>query len=128
MAGRQRVALALRVGRRETPTLSGIVEPSTVVLAGSAIGMVRPKERLTRANIAHGDAIVVFDSSGTTPRSDAGARDRVRGRPTGTSTPLRDGRTYGEALLDPTHLRPAIEDASTECGHSTPSTSPAMVG
>ena len=51
-------------GGGETPTLSGVVEAAAVVLAGSAIGIVKPKGRLIRANIQHGDAIVLFESSG----------------------------------------------------------------
>ena len=38
-----------------------------MVLAGSAVGIIQPKGRLIRANIQHGDAIVVFESSGCTP-------------------------------------------------------------
>ena len=98
-------------GGGETPTLSGIVDPSTVVLAGSAIGIVHPKGRLIRANIVHGDAIVVFDSSGIHANGLTLARAIAARAPNGYLTPLRDGRTYGEALLEPTHIYvPAIED------------------
>ena len=51
-------------GGGETPTLSGVVEAAAVVLAGSAIGMIKPKGRMIRANVQHGDAIVMFESSG----------------------------------------------------------------
>lgn len=91
-------------GGGETPTLSGIVEAGTVVLAGSAIGMIKPKGRLIRANIQHGDAIVLFESSGIHANGLTLARAIAERAPNGYLTPLRDGRPYGEALLDPTHI------------------------
>jgi phosphoribosylformylglycinamidine cyclo-ligase len=98
-------------GGGETATLSGVVEPSTVVLAGSAIGIIQPKGRLIRANIEHGDAIVVFESSGVHANGLTLARAIAARAPNGYLTPLRDGRPYGDALLDPTHIYvPAIEE------------------
>ena len=98
-------------GGGETPTLSGVVEATTVVLAGSAIGMIKPKGRLIRANIQHGDAIVMFESSGIHANGLTLARAIAERAPKGYLTPLGDGRPYGEALLDPTHIYVgAIED------------------
>lgn len=91
-------------GGGETPTLSGVVEAAAVVLAGSAIGMIKPKGRLIRANIQHGDAIVMFASSGIHANGLTLARAIAERAPNGYLTPLSDGRTYGEALLDPTHI------------------------
>ena len=91
-------------GGGETPTLSGIVEPASVALAGSAIGMVKPKGRLIRANIEHGDAIVLFESSGIHANGLTLARAIAERAPNGYLTPLSDGRPYGEALLDATHI------------------------
>ena len=101
-------------GGGETPTLGGVVEPHAVVLAGSAIGMVKPKERLIRANIQDGDAIVLFESSGIHANGLTLARAIAERAPRGYLTPLRDGRPYGEALLDPTHIYVGvIEDCLT---------------
>lgn len=119
-------------GCGETPTLKGVVIPGTVVLSGSAIGIIKPKERLIRANIQPGDAIVLIASSGihanglTMARKIAERRDGfwkklahfffpklfpLRALPNGYLTKLSDGRTYGEALLDPTIIYvPLIED------------------
>jgi phosphoribosylformylglycinamidine cyclo-ligase len=98
-------------GGGETPTLAGIVERTTVVLAGSAIGMIKPKGRLIRGNIQPGDAIVLFESSGIHANGLTLARAIAERAQNGYLTPLRDGRPYGEALLDPTHIYvPAIED------------------
>jgi phosphoribosylformylglycinamidine cyclo-ligase len=98
-------------GGGETPTLSGVVEAATVVLAGSAIGVIKPKGRLIRGNIQHGDAIVMFESSGIHANGLTLARAIADRAPNGYLTLLRDGRPYGEALLDPTHIYVgAIED------------------
>lgn len=91
-------------GGGETPTLGGVVDAAAVVLAGSAIGMIKPKGRLIRANMQHGDAIVLFESSGIHANGLTLARAIAERAPNGYLTPLRDGRTYGEALLDPTHI------------------------
>ena len=97
-------------GGGETPTLSGVVEAATVVLAGSAVGVIKPKGQLIRANIEHGDAIVAFESSGIHANGLTLARAIAARAPNGYLTPLRDGRTYGEALLDATHIYvPIIE-------------------
>jgi phosphoribosylformylglycinamidine cyclo-ligase len=98
-------------GGGETPTLAGVVEPGAVVLAGSAIGMIKPKGRLIRSNVEHGDAIVMFESSGVHANGLTLARAIAARAPNGFLTPLSDGRPYGEALLDPTHIYvPVIED------------------
>jgi len=98
-------------GGGETPTLSGVVEAATVVLAGSAIGVIKPKGRLIRGNIQHGDAIVMFGSSGIHANGLTLARAVADRAPNGYLTLLSDGRPYGESLLDPTHIYVgAIED------------------
>jgi phosphoribosylformylglycinamidine cyclo-ligase len=91
-------------GGGETPTLAGVVEPHAVVLAGSAIGLIKPKARLIRANIQPGDAIVLFESSGIHANGLTLARAIAERAPNGYLTPLSDGRPYGEALLDPTYI------------------------
>ena len=99
-------------GCGETPTLKGIVMPETVVLSGSAIGLVKPKERLIRAsNIQHGDAIIIIESSGIHANGLTLAREIAAKLPEGYMTKLSDGRTYGETLLDPTCIYvPVVED------------------
>src|SRR3989344_4843881 len=91
-------------GGGETPTLKGVVAPEAVVLSGSAIGIVKPKERLIAPNIQHGDAIVAFESSGIHANGLTLARTIADKLPDGYLTKLPDGRTYGETLLDPTHI------------------------
>lgn len=98
-------------GGGETPTLKHVVMPGTVVLSGSAMGMVRPKERLIKANIQHGDAIILIESSGIHANGLTMAREIADKLPDGYLTKLEDGRSYGETLLDPTYIYvPLIED------------------
>ncbi len=90
-------------GGGETPTLKGIVSPGTAVLSGSAIGLVKPKERLiTSDKIQAGDVIVLFHSSGIHANGLTMARAIAEKLPQGYLTDIGDGRTYGEALLEPT--------------------------
>lgn len=112
-------------GGGETPTLKGVVVPEAVVLSGSAIGIVAPKERLIAGPIKHGDTIVIIESSGihanglTLARKIGERKDGfwqklghlfspnrflLQSLPDGYLTKLKDGRTYGETLLDPTHI------------------------
>jgi len=96
-------------GGGETPTLKGVVVPEAVVLSGSAMGIVKPKERLITAdNIRHGDAIILIESSGIHANGLTMARKIADKLPKGYLTKLDDGRTYGETLLDPTYIYVAL--------------------
>jgi phosphoribosylformylglycinamidine cyclo-ligase len=99
-------------GGGETPTLRDIVAPSTAVLAGSAMGIVKPKNRLLSPDkIRHGDAIVLLASSGIHANGLTLARRIAEKLPDGYLTRLSNGRTYGETLLDPTYIYvPIVED------------------
>ena len=98
-------------GGGETPTLKDIIVPEAVILSGSAIGAVKPKRRLMRPeNIQHGDAIILISSSGIHANGLTMARKIADKLQDGYLTKLHDGRTYGEALLDPTLIYvPLIE-------------------
>jgi phosphoribosylformylglycinamidine cyclo-ligase len=100
-------------GGGETPTLKGIVVPGTVVLSGSAMGLVKPKERLISPDrIQHGDAIMFAESSGIHANGLTMARHIAEGLPEGYLTKIGSeacrhdgcGRYYGDALLDPTFI------------------------
>ena len=88
-------------GGGETPTLRGIVDPATIVLAGSALGLIRPKSRRITGNVKDGDAIVLLASSGVHTNGLTLCRAIAEQLPQGYLTPIGDGRPYGEALLDP---------------------------
>jgi phosphoribosylformylglycinamidine cyclo-ligase len=99
-------------GCGETPTLKDVVMPETIILSGSALGLVKPKERLITADdIQHGDVIILIESSGIHANGLTMAREIASELPDGYLTLLEDGRTYGETLLDPSHIYVAfIED------------------
>jgi phosphoribosylformylglycinamidine cyclo-ligase len=89
-------------GGGETPTLKGMPDP---VLAGSALGIIKPKELIIDPNnIQHGDAIIMLASSGIHANGLTMARKIADKLPDGYLTMLPDDRTYGETLLDPTPI------------------------
>jgi phosphoribosylformylglycinamidine cyclo-ligase len=88
-------------GGGETPTLKGLVNPETIVLAGSAIGRIRPKSLRITGDVRDGDAIVLLASSGVHTNGLTLCRALADRLPQGYLTRIDDGRTYGEALLDP---------------------------
>jgi len=88
-------------GGGETPTLRGIVNPETIVLAGSAIGRVRPKSNRITGDVRDGDAIVLLASSGVHTNGLTLCRALADRLPQGYLTRMDDGRAYGAALLDP---------------------------
>jgi phosphoribosylformylglycinamidine cyclo-ligase len=92
-------------GGGETPTLSDIVAPATIDLAGSAIGRIAPKTRLVLGEkLVAGDAIILIESSGIHANGLTLARAIASRLPKGYGTPLENGELYGEALLRPTHI------------------------
>ena len=103
-------------GGGETPTLKGVVVQEAVVLSGSAIGIIKPKERLIAGQIQHGDAIVIIESSGIHANGLTLARKIADKLPEGYLTKLSDGRTYGETLLDPTHIFVGLVEDCLDAG------------
>jgi phosphoribosylformylglycinamidine cyclo-ligase len=88
-------------GGGETPTLREIVEPATIVLAGSAVGRIAPKSLRILGDVRDGDAIVFLASSGVHTNGLTLCRRIAAQLPHGFQTPIGDGRSYGEALLAP---------------------------
>jgi phosphoribosylformylglycinamidine cyclo-ligase len=88
-------------GGGETPALKGIVRPETIVLAGSALGRIEPKSRRIVGDVRDGDIILLLASSGVQTNGLTLCRTIADKLPAGYLTPIGDGRTYGEALLDP---------------------------
>lgn len=92
-------------GGGETPTLKTIIEPDTIDLAGSAVGIISPKKRLTLGSkLRAGDAIILLESSGIHSNGLTLARAIADKVPKGYAAKLSDGSTYGETLLTPTHI------------------------
>lgn len=104
-------------GGGETPTLKGIIVPGTVDLAGATFGVIEPKSRLIDSSrIRHGDAIIIIESSGVHANGLTLMRRIADKLPEGYLTKLPDGRTYGETLLDPTHIYTALVEDCFNAG------------
>jgi len=90
-------------GGGESPSLSGLVSPSEIELAGSAVGAVpNGRSAILGAELGPGDEIVFVASSGLHANGASLARLIADELTDGYATRLPSGRTYGEALLDPT--------------------------
>ena len=109
--------LGVAWGGGETPCLTGVVEEGAIDLAASCVGIIRPKSQLTLGeDLAAGDAIVLLESSGIHANGLTLARRLSERLPAGYATIMPGGRTYGEALLDPTVLYPPVTEAVFEAG------------
>jgi len=103
-------------GGGETPALKGIVEPEAIVLAGSALGRIRPKSLRIAGDVRDGDAIVLLRSSGVHTNGLTLCRALADRLPEGYLTPIPGGRSYGEALLDPSVIYVRFVAACQEAG------------
>ncbi|MBI2029142.1 phosphoribosylformylglycinamidine cyclo-ligase [Candidatus Gottesmanbacteria bacterium] len=92
-------------GGGETPTLSGINMENTINLAGSGVGIIKPKQKLVDAdNLQENDAIILLESSGVHANGISLTRKLAKKLKKGYKTKLPSNRMYGEALLTPTTL------------------------
>jgi phosphoribosylformylglycinamidine cyclo-ligase len=103
-------------GGGETPTLRGIVDPSTIVRAGSALGRIWPKSLRIEGDARDGDVIVLVASSGVHTNGLTLCRAMAERLPEGYLTRISDGRVYGEALLDPSVIYVRLIAALQESG------------
>jgi phosphoribosylformylglycinamidine cyclo-ligase len=103
-------------GGGETPALKGIVNPNTIVLAGSAIGRVQPKTNRIVGDVRDGDAIIALASSGVHTNGLTLCRALADRIPEGYLTKIGDGRSYGEALLDPSVIYVRFITAAQQAG------------
>ncbi len=104
-------------GGGETPTLKGIIEPDTIDVSGSAVGIIKPKERLTLGErLAPGDAIVLIESSGIHANGLTLARTIASHLPQEYATLLSNGKGYGESLLVPTYMYAGLTRDFFEAG------------
>jgi phosphoribosylformylglycinamidine cyclo-ligase len=92
-------------GGGESPTLSGLVAPEEIDLAGSAIGRIPDAiEPILGERLAAGDEIVLIASSGLHANGASLVRHLATSVPGGLSEPLPSGRSFGEAVLDPSRI------------------------
>lgn len=100
----------------ETQTLKGMVTPGTCVLGGSAFGIIKPKGLRVRNKVEAGDAIIFLASSGVQTNGLTLCRALAERMPEGYLTKISDGRSYGEALLDPSVIYVQFMAACQEAG------------
>jgi phosphoribosylformylglycinamidine cyclo-ligase len=92
-------------GGGETQSLSGVVAPGALEFAGSAFGIISSEKHLVQGkNLEAGDAIVLVESSGPHANGISLIREIADGLPEGYQTLLKDGLSFGEAALAPSHL------------------------
>lgn len=91
-------------GGGETPALKGLIEPSTIVLAGSAVGTIAPKSLRILGDVREGDAILFLASSGVQTNGLTLCRKIAEALPGRYSTRISDGKTLGESLLAPSTI------------------------
>ncbi|MGH2854712.1 MAG: AIR synthase-related protein, partial [Solirubrobacteraceae bacterium] len=92
-------------GGGESPSLTDLLAPAEIELAGSALGFVPPPgEPLLGDDLAPGDEIVLIASSGLHANGASLARRIAAQLPEGLLTELPDGERFGEALLAPSLL------------------------
>lgn len=87
-------------GGGESPSLPGLVAAGDIELAGSAVGLV-PGAPILGEELVPGDELVLVRSSGLHANGASLARKIASELPEGYSTKLPSGRSFGEALLDP---------------------------
>jgi phosphoribosylformylglycinamidine cyclo-ligase len=95
-------------GGGETPALKGLVKEEAIILAGSAMGRIHPKQLRITGDVQEGDAIILLASSGVHANGLTLCRELATRLPNGYLTKLEDGRTYGDTLLDPSVIYSAF--------------------
>ena len=89
-------------GGGESPALAGLVSSDDIELAGSAVGLVPSgRDPILGAELMPGDEIVLVASSGLHTNGASLARRVAARLLDGYGTLLPSGRSFGEAVLDP---------------------------
>ena len=95
-------------GGGETPTLKDIIQPQTIDLGGSAVGVVHSDEPILGQRLAVNDVIILVESSGIHTNGISFVRMLATRDRDFYKIKLPDGRLLGEALLTPTNLYVAL--------------------
>jgi len=96
-------------GGGESPSLAGLVRESEVELAGAAVGALPAgRSAILGERLKAGDEIVLVASSGMHANGASLARLLAERLPEGYATELPSGRSFGEALLDPSAMYVAL--------------------
>lgn len=104
-------------GGGESPSLADLVAAGDIELAGSAVGLVPEGHApLLGKELAAGDEIVLVASSGLHANGASLARMVATQLPDGYRTPLPSGRSFGEALLDPSLIYARLVEVLLDSG------------
>jgi phosphoribosylformylglycinamidine cyclo-ligase len=103
-------------GGGETPALKNLVCDDTIVLAGSALGRIKPKELRIGGKLEAGDAMVFLASSGIHANGLTLCRDLAARLPQGYLTPVTESQNFAQALLAPTRIYVPFVQACQEAG------------
>ena len=99
-------------GGGESPTLSGLIAPDAIDLAGSAVGLVPAGQSpILGDRLTDGDEIVFIGSSGLHANGASLVRAVAATLPGGLMTTLGSGRGLGEAVLDPSVIYVPLVEA-----------------
>ena len=99
----EEIGMAIPCG--ETPSLTKIISPGTIDLAGSSVGIIKPKTNLTIGqDLKEGDIIIGLESSGVHSNGISLIRKTIEALPAGYFTLLPNGKIVGEEILVPTKL------------------------
>ncbi|MGN6373271.1 MAG: AIR synthase related protein [Solirubrobacteraceae bacterium] len=109
-------------GGGESPSLAGLVSERDIELAGAAVGAVPVGQPpIFGEGLVAGDEIVLVASAGLHANGASLARLVAERLPAGYATALPSGRTFGEALLDPSvmyvRLIQALIEQEIEIGY-----------
>jgi phosphoribosylformylglycinamidine cyclo-ligase len=92
-------------GGGETATMKQIVVKNVAEFAGSAIGFIKNKKRLTTdKKLKNGDRMIFLKSNGVNANGISLTRAIAKKLPKGYATKLPGGKRYGEALLTKTNI------------------------
>lgn len=92
-------------GGGETPTLKGIIRKGTVDLAGSAVGVIKPKKNLIYENrLKVGDSIILLKSNGINANGLSLARAVANKITKGFGAVISKRLMFGEAILKKTNI------------------------
>ncbi len=92
-------------GGGETATLKGVIEPDTVDLGGSAIGIISKKDHLiTDQKLKAKDRIIFIKSNGVNANGISLVRAVARRLIGGFSSKMPNGKSFGEAVLTKTNI------------------------
>ena len=107
-------------GGGETQTITGIIEPNAINLAGSAVGLIQPKGKLLLGSrVKPGDAMLIAPGTGLHANGATLARKIAGEIEGGYRAPVPNdpkGRCFGEVLLDPTPLYGPLVEALQSAG------------